>query len=103
VNRERHGYWSAYIADLQKRMLLADWEVILSRKPCEPDNNAEVDASTPRRRAFVYLSEDFDSFTRSVQRLCIVHELVHVHLAQLRIGAWRTLKIAYGNDKPEFV
>jgi hypothetical protein len=83
VNRERHKYWDAYIADLQKRMLLADWDIELSRKT-EDDGAASVGNVPGRHRACIWLHKDFDSYTRYEQRHCIVHELVHLHLAPLR-------------------
>lgn len=104
MNRERHRYWSAYIAECQKRMLLADWNVVLARKPCAPGAAATVDARAPARHVLISLSENFDGFPRAGQRHAIVHELVHVHLAQLIGGAWRTLRRSYdGHQEDESV
>lgn len=106
MNRERHRYWSAYIADLQGRMLLADWWIELSRKPLMIENaKAAVQAMGPKREAMIWLAADFDESSRSWQRHYIVHELVHCHFHPLFTqfeaqccadkGIARTLQIAH--------
>jgi hypothetical protein len=85
VNRERHRYWQAYIADLQERMLLADWIVSLRREPTvSPDAGASVEVLNGRRKAHIWLCEDFDDCTRATQRHAVVHELMHLHLHPLQ-------------------
>jgi hypothetical protein len=86
VNRERHRYWSAYIADLQGRMLLADWEVHLEHEPCGPCAAASVRCVEGQKNAYIRLRDDFDDHARTEQRKTIVHELVHLHLVPMRHG-----------------
>jgi hypothetical protein len=82
VNRERHRYWSVYIADVQRRMLLADWKVVLSGKPPEALKAwAAVERIPGQHLAYIHLSDGFDKLTRTEQRHSVVHELVHLHLA----------------------
>jgi hypothetical protein len=83
VNRERHAYWSAYIADVQKRMLLAHWDIVLDRRSSENGSGASVTPRDGAHEAHIWVSAAFDSYTRDTQRHCIVHELVHLHLAPL--------------------
>jgi hypothetical protein len=84
VNRERHKYWSAYIADLQGRMRLGQWDIELVRKPAEDGASASMSDVPGRHRACIWLCKDFDSsYTRYEQRNAVVHELVHLHLAPL--------------------
>jgi hypothetical protein len=84
VNRDRHRYWSAYIADVQGRMLLADWRITLSRKPTDhPHVGASVDCVPGQHVADVWLNKDFDHYLRATQRHIVVHELVHLHLSKL--------------------
>lgn len=95
MNRERHAYWSAYIADLQKRMLLTNWNIDLSvKEPDNPSAHAAIAVLPGRHEARVYLHKDFDSCTRAEQRHYIVHELVHAHLASL----WFHLEMQVGDE-----
>lgn len=86
MNAERHKYWSAYIADVQGRMLLVDWDVHLSDVYCELTPGAfacvifEVDE---QRFVELFLCKDFDDRDADEQRMTIVHELVHVGLRSL--------------------
>jgi hypothetical protein len=73
MNRERHRYWSAYIADVQGRMLA------FARGRAD----ATVAFRGPAHAVRIYLSEDFDANTRAAQRETIVHELLHCHLNPL--------------------
>lgn len=84
MNRDRHRYWSAYIADVQRRMLLADWRIELDWVPPLVEGRAgEVSPSYGMKHAVVRLDDDFDDVSRREQRRVVVHELVHVHLAPL--------------------
>jgi hypothetical protein len=84
MNRERHRYWSAYIADVQKRMLLGHWYIALNQKPSENGSAASVSPRDGAHEALIWVSAGFDSYTRDAQRHAIVHELLHLHLAPLR-------------------
>jgi hypothetical protein len=87
MNRERHKFWESYLHDLQKRMLLGHWKLILWRKrPSGADENAAagVVCQGSGHQAFIFLNEEFDAATRTEQREVIVHELVHLHLFPMR-------------------
>jgi hypothetical protein len=97
VNRERHRYWSAYIAELADRMLLGHWDIDLSRKnPDDPDAGAGVDFLHGRHKATICLHKRFDDYPRAEQRHIVVHELAHLHLAPLRYHL--TYQLGGGND-----
>jgi hypothetical protein len=94
VNRDRHRYWSAYIADVQGRMLLRNWNVVLEREAVKQPRvhhadadeavAASVDCLPGRREATVKLHERFDDYSRAEQRHIVVHELLHLHLAGMK-------------------
>jgi hypothetical protein len=81
----RRKYWQSYIADLQGRMLLGNWDIVLRPEPPPAGDyaGAQVVFRDSTREVRMYLSGKFDGFTRTEQRRCIVHELVHVHLFPL--------------------
>lgn len=95
MNRERHKFWESYIRDVQKRMLLAHWNVVLEREPTDiPGACASVEILDGRHEARIRLREGFDRYTPVEQRHFVVHELVHLHLAPLayhleRQGGWK--------------
>lgn len=80
MNRERHQYWASYIADVQGRMLLANWNVELVRPPARSSDGAVVVCIPGQCEARIRLNKNFDDFTRAEQRHFIVHELVHLHV-----------------------
>jgi hypothetical protein len=84
VNRERHRYWAAYIADVQGRMKLGDWEVVLQRQTARAGAEASMGFFGSVRRGWMYLGKDFEKNSRTEQRITIVHELVHCHMHPLR-------------------
>ena len=72
-----------YIGKLQAAMALQDWTIGVSEEVPDVDCNATIEPVCGRKLATISLAEDFDILSPEVQRHCIVHELIHCHLAQV--------------------
>ena len=79
MNDQQHEQYTAYIRDLARRMILADWEIDLSRNRAETlacvnvwdvENYASIRVQWP----------EFFGKSRDEQRSILVHELLHAHL-----------------------
>ena len=83
MNRERHKFWESYIRDLQSRMLLGHWDLTLERKLDADDMEACTEFAGPRNFAWITLGNEWESKSRTLQRLVLVHELIHLHMHPL--------------------
>jgi hypothetical protein len=58
---------------------LRDWTFIISRTPADEGNHAHIFVNSQRYLATIYLAADFFEDDLETQRMCILHELLHVH------------------------
>lgn len=87
-DRKELGRYVRYVAD---EMGLRDWHLELLAEP--PDGQAigddhitlaDVSPSPGRRHATIRFCADFRELNPETQRMAVVHELVHLHLAPLQ-------------------
>lgn len=90
-----------YINQLKDLLGLNQWDVFLSLTAAEPGTNASVHPVYGRRVVPVAVNRDWFSYSASVQRNTLVHELLHVvHNAQTEVirtspqvkWLWRTFE-----------
>jgi hypothetical protein len=75
---------SRYVRDCADTVGLRDWEFeIMHVPPIETVAYVKVDVHEHRRYAALWFCRNFRKLTPDFQRHCIVHELVHVHLAEM--------------------
>lgn len=79
----------AYIAGIAGRMGLTDWCFLLSVEEQEVHGEglntlAWVSTTPGRRHAVVHIGPDFADLSPETQRMTIVHELIHCHLAPMQ-------------------
>lgn len=77
------------LREWQRRMQLGHWEVELSNDPPPED---ETDLGNMKRHdpydyATLYINVGFESWTRRMANLVIVHELMHLHTRDLECAA----------------
>lgn len=75
----------AYVSQLANLMGLGDWEITVSANAPDEDY-ATVNPVYGQRKALLALDPEWASLTRSTLRWVLVHELVHLHLARLKVG-----------------
>ncbi len=73
-----------YICDLAARLRLADWRIRLAEEPPEDkDVDAEVWQAFKKRSTFIRVRAGWMDLSPDSQRDAIVHELLHLHLAEM--------------------
>jgi hypothetical protein len=84
VTPRQYKSLARYIHAISKEFGLNDWDLRLHTDPPE-DSNALAAVSTVygRKIAHIYVCEDFDHFEPEQQRIAIIHELTHIHQAQV--------------------
>jgi hypothetical protein len=71
-----------YVRHVASELQLRDWAFTLSRdEPDSSDAQASVEPTYGQKHAMIYLRHDFRALRPERQRHCLVHELVHCHLA----------------------
>lgn len=73
----RSKKFQEWVADIQQKMHLGSYKVVISDEPCAEDSNAEVFLDD-YRRINISLSRNWGSLTRVEKRDVVVHELCHV-------------------------
>lgn len=68
---------------LQARMNLLDWQISLADEPADEEYGAFIRWIPGTREATLFIGPDWPTFTPLEQLQNIVHELVHLHLADL--------------------
>ncbi len=72
-----------YIGDIADRLRLSDWRLMLMYAPCTDDDAwASIEPSPQKHSAEIRVCEGFRDMEPEVQRACIVHELLHLHLVR---------------------
>jgi hypothetical protein len=75
---------SRYVRDCSDSVGLRDWEFeIMHAPPAEALTFVKVDVHEHRKYAALWFCAEFRRLAAEFQRHCIVHELVHVHLAEM--------------------
>lgn len=79
-----------YVADLQGRLGLTEWDIALKldQRPDGAEATAEVRVTKNRLRASLYFAEDFFTDSPSDQRHVVVHELCHLPMDQVDSVVW---------------
>lgn len=81
------AYWQSYVDTLRDRLGLRDWTVIVrTAPPDDEDCLAEVGVTKNRKAAALFFSPAFLGEDREIQRLAVVHELIHCHLNHARFA-----------------
>jgi hypothetical protein len=80
VNDTQFTLLSAYLRTLADQVLLADWEITLTRDLADDHCFAQVNVWREENHASVRVSEDFWHGPPGEQREWITHELCHCHL-----------------------
>ena len=73
-----------YIHSISKEFGLNDWDLRLHTEP--PDDEtalAAVETVYGRRIAHIHVCADFDHYEPEAQRIAVIHELTHIHEAQV--------------------
>lgn len=80
----RRRYTIAYLAKLQLIMRLADWEIVVNfEQNADEDCLAEIKAVEQQRRAELVFGKQFFTISAFDQRQTLVHELMHLHTANM--------------------
>lgn len=78
-----------YLRATADAMELRDWNVVLSREPCDDDTFAQCRCRYGTKRIEVKVPKDFPTATTlEEQRHTLIHELVHAHTD----GAWKVVE-----------
>ena len=85
-----------YIASIAKDFGLRDWDLSLDSDPCDDDAIASVNTAYGRKAAVINVAADFEHYTPEAQRMAVIHELIHIHQAQIIDLIERTLPNAIG-------
>ncbi len=73
-------YLINYIQEIQQKMNLKDWEIIVRQeKGGSPGALAEVEVVDGKKCAHIWLNDEFLESDPHTQRYAVVHELVHCH------------------------
>jgi hypothetical protein len=87
----------AYVADLAQRIGVAHWQITVKHEPCGADAYAEISQSIDHHEADLSVCQEFAQRTPTERRYSIVHELIHLHLAEM-VGHTNHLQTALGNQ-----
>jgi len=89
-DRKELGKYIRWIADAVE---LRDWTIELEHDPPKSEDSfAAIFPVYGRKVAHLYVCEDIREHDLPMTRHCIVHELVHLHLAALQNQAERDLE-----------
>lgn len=84
MNDAQHAALEPYIRDLADRLLLRDWEIVLSRQMAANGRWAEIHISQQENLAVVRVQHpEFWGEDLEDQREHLTHEIMHLHLARL--------------------
>ena len=78
-----------YIRARADDMGLRDWTLILKAEPLDESDGAyaKVEPVDGQKHAVIHVCKDFRTETADTQRMAIVHELVHCHMASVQFFA----------------
>lgn len=99
MDRERRLYWGRYLRVLADKMELRDWTIGTMHRPADDGKAASCVCTYGQKKINVFLGLRFDDDSPEEQRVTLVHELLHAHLA----GAHRLLIDAQANVRKTWI
>jgi hypothetical protein len=92
----RRQKWAPYVREIADRLALKDWVIDVDDDgPKDQSAHASIWIAHGRKRATIYLSDEFLADSRPEQRQSIAHELIHVHNGPY----WDAVSRATDDDK----